>query len=177
MDSKSKLADALRLRDAGRNAEAAAALEALIDEYAGSDTADLAKSYLFNLQNPVESASAVGLDPELEKIVLSTSATIPEGRVVRTLGIITAECAFGMNVFSDFFSSIRDVVGGRSGAWQNALRDARVNCLNELRREARQLGAGAVVSVSLEYSEISGGGRQMLFLVASGTAVAIEPSA
>jgi uncharacterized protein YbjQ (UPF0145 family) len=67
---------------------------------------------------------------------------------------------------SDFF-------GGRSGTTQNKLREARQYCLSELRAEAQSLGANAVIAVSLSYSEFSGQGKSMLFLVASGTAVVV----
>ena len=87
------------------------------------------------------------------------------------LEIITAECVFGMNVFRDFFAGMTDFFGGRSEASQKVLRDARRNCLQELRLEAIDIGADGVLAVDLDYSEISGKGKGMLFLVASGTAV------
>ena len=78
-----------------------------------------------------------------------------------------------MNIFRDLFAGIRDIVGGRSEVTQKVLKDLRVNVLTELRKEAHGLGANAVVGVDLDYSELSGGGKSMLFLVASGTAVKI----
>jgi uncharacterized protein YbjQ (UPF0145 family) len=99
---------------------------------------------------------------------------MPEYRVTQRLEIITAECVYGMNLFRDMFSSIRDIVGGRSGASQKVLRDARKTCLTELRREALISGADAVIGVDLDYSEISGDGKSMLLVVASGTAVKIQ---
>ena len=76
-----------------------------------------------------------------------------------------------MNIFRDFFSSITDIVGGRSNATQKILKDLRKTCLAELKLEAYRLGADAVIGVDLDYSEFSGGGKSMLFLIASGTAV------
>ena len=64
--------------------------------------------------------------------------------------------------------------GGRSGSHQKALREARETCLEELAEEASGLGADAVVGVDLDYSEISGGGKGMVLLVASGTAVRLR---
>ena len=90
--------------------------------------------------------------------------------------IITAECVFGMNVFRDMFAGIRDIFGGRSSVSQKVLRDSRRVCLTELRREALLLGANAVIAVDLSYNEISGDGKSMLFLVASGTACRVEQS-
>jgi len=98
-----------------------------------------------------------------------------EYRVVERMEVITAECVFGMNLFRDFFASITDILGGRSSASQKVLRDARRTCLTELRREALIAGANAIVAVDLDYNEISGDGKNMLFLVASGTAVRVEP--
>ena len=80
----------------------------------------------------------------------------------------------GMNVFRDLGSLVRDVVGGRDAALQKALRDAREDVLSEIRRQAHELGADAVIAVDLDYSEISGGGKSMLFLVATGTAVRLQ---
>ncbi|MCV6590858.1 MAG: heavy metal-binding domain-containing protein [Marinobacterium sp.] len=104
-------------------------------------------------------------------VILSTTANVAGKEITETLDVITAECVFGMNIFKDFFASITDVFGGRSGSTQTVLRDARKTCLSELRREALDIGADAVVGVALDYSEISGGGKSMMFLVASGTAV------
>ncbi|OOV86373.1 hypothetical protein BTA35_0213875 [Oceanospirillum linum] len=105
---------------------------------------------------------------------MTTTPEVDGYRVVKNLGIIGAECAFGMNVFKDLFSSVSDIVGGRSGAIQSTLRDARTASLTDLKREAYQKGANAVIGVSLDYSEFSGGGKSMLFVAVTGTAVVIE---
>ncbi len=109
-----------------------------------------------------------------EHIVLTTETSFPPGAIQERLGIITAECAFGMNLFRDFFAGMRDLVGGRSKATQNVLKDARTTVLAELKNEAYELGADAVVAVDLDYSELSGGGKSMLFIVDSGTAVKLN---
>ena len=80
-----------------------------------------------------------------------------------------------MNIFRDFFASVSDIFGGRSGATQKVLRDARRTVLAELKREALTVGADAVIGVDLDYSEFSGKMKSMLFLVASGTAVKLKP--
>jgi uncharacterized protein YbjQ (UPF0145 family) len=109
-------------------------------------------------------------EESLARIILSTEAA-PDLKVADRLDIISAEFAVGMGLLTDVFNAWRDVFGGRSKSYQNALKDARKAVLQELRREAHALGADAVLGVSLDYSEISGGGKSMLFLVASGTAV------
>ncbi|MDC3247539.1 YbjQ family protein [Gammaproteobacteria bacterium] len=104
-------------------------------------------------------------------IKLTTTMTFANHEVEEELDVITAECVFGMNIFRDFFSELTDFFGGRSKASQKVLRDARKTCLEELRIEAAEIGADGVVGIDLDYSEISGKGKSMLFLVASGTAV------
>lgn len=115
------------------------------------------------------------IDDLAKDLILTTEFAMPEYKITRRLEIITAECVFGMNMFRDMFASIRDVVGGRSGSSQKVLRDARRTCMTELRREALIAGANAVIGVDLDYSEISGDDKSMLMVVASGTAVTIEP--
>lgn len=108
------------------------------------------------------------------EIILTTETTLSGYHVIDRIEIITAECVFGMNIFKDFFAGVRDIFGGRSKASQGVLRDSRKVCLSELRREALMVGANAVIAVDLDYNEISGDGKSMLFLVASGTAVNVE---
>lgn len=104
-------------------------------------------------------------------VKLTTTPTYPNLEIEEVKGVITSECVFGMNIFRDFFAGMSDFFGGRSVASQKVLRDARETCLNELKKEAYELGADGVIGIDLDYSEISGKGKGMLFLVASGTAV------
>lgn len=108
--------------------------------------------------------------------MLVTTETVLSDRVIEMrLGVITAECVFGMNIFRDFFASVVDLVGGRSVATQRVLRDCRNTCLTELKREALLVGANGIIAVDLDYGEISGGGKiGMMLLVASGTAVRLR---
>ena len=108
------------------------------------------------------------------RIVLTTTATVPNREIKEVVNIISAEVAVGMNIFKDMFSAVPDVVGGRAGSVQDTLRDLRNQSLEELREEAARAGADAVVGVDLDYSEFSGGGRSMLFIVANGTAVRLK---
>ena len=108
---------------------------------------------------------------KLKIFPLTTSIQFAKHQVEEELGIVTAECVFGMNIFRDMFAGIRDIVGGRSSASQKVLRDLRNTCLTELKQEALDMGADGVLAVSLDYQEFSGAGKGMLFLVASGTAV------
>jgi uncharacterized protein YbjQ (UPF0145 family) len=108
---------------------------------------------------------------QINAVKLTTTPTYPNLEIEEVKGVITSECVFGMNVFKDFFAGMTDFFGGRSESSQKVLRDARETCLNELKKEAYELGADGVVGIDLDYSEISGKGKGMLFLVASGTAV------
>ena len=103
-------------------------------------------------------------------MILSTT-TIIEGRPVRDyLGIVTGEVIVGANIFKDMFASVRDIVGGRSGAYESSLRDARVQAFRELSDEAQALGADAVIGVDIDY-EVLGQNGSMLMVSVSGTAV------
>ncbi|UCG71678.1 MAG: heavy metal-binding domain-containing protein [Chromatiales bacterium] len=100
-------------------------------------------------------------------------STTPElqGRVIRDyLGIVTGEAIMGANVFRDMFAGLRDIVGGRSGAYEKELRKAREVAMDELKDAARDLGADAVVGIDLDY-EVLGGTNGMLMVSISGTAV------
>ncbi len=103
-------------------------------------------------------------------IVISTTPTL-EGRPIRDyLGVVTGEVIVGANIFKDLFAGIRDIVGGRAGAYESTLRDARNEAFRELRAEAERLGADAVVGVDIDY-EVVGQGGSMLMVSVSGTAV------
>lgn len=119
-------------------------------------------------------AEAATLRAKIDGVILTTETYAPDLQIVERLGVVTAECAFGMNLFKDIFAVGRDIFGGRAASIQNALKDARNTALDELRLEAAKLGANAVIAVDLDYSEISGGGKSMLFLVATGTAVKLR---
>jgi uncharacterized protein YbjQ (UPF0145 family) len=108
---------------------------------------------------------------KIQNIKLTTTPEYPNKEVEDVLGIVTSECVYGMNVFRDVFAAFRDTFGGRSKASQKVLRDARNICLDELKKDAYELGADGVIGIDLDYQEISGQGKGMLFLVASGTAV------
>ena len=103
-------------------------------------------------------------------MIVTTTQSV-EGRPINTyLGIVTGEAVLGANVFRDIFASIRDIVGGRSGSYEKALREARDVAIAEMVEEAQRLGATAVVGVDLDYETV-GETSSMLMVSASGTAV------
>ena len=124
-------------------------------------------------QQAVAKAAEEERQNRITAIGLSTLSALPGNTDFSVIGVVTAECVFGMNVFRDLFAGLRDVVGGRSDASEKVLKDLKQTCLTELREEAYKVGADAVLGVDLDYSEFSGQGKSMLFLVASGTAVKI----
>ena len=108
--------------------------------------------------------------------MLLTTTQFVEGYRIRKYGpLVAAEAVMGTNLFRDFFAAVRDVVGGRSGTFQNALADARELILRELQEQAEAAGCNAVLAIDIDYGEISGNGKTMLMVAAQGTAVFIEP--
>jgi uncharacterized protein YbjQ (UPF0145 family) len=87
-------------------------------------------------------------------------------------GIVTGEAILGANIFKDFFAGIRDIVGGRSAAYESELRKARQIALSEASQAASELGANAVVGVDIDYETVGNG--SMLMVTVSGTAVTLE---
>ena len=106
--------------------------------------------------------------------MLMTTTPIIEGkRIVKYYGIVSGETIIGANVFRDLFASIRDIVGGRSGSYEEVLRMAKDTALKEMEAQAAQMGANAVIGVDLDYETVGGSGS-MLMVTANGTAVKIE---
>jgi len=107
-------------------------------------------------------------------MIVSTTNTIEGRRIAEYKGVVTGEAILGANIFRDFFAGIRDIVGGRSGAYEKSLREARQIALHEMEEEAQRLGGNAVIGVDLDYENITAGSGSMLMVSASGTAVVIE---
>jgi uncharacterized protein YbjQ (UPF0145 family) len=106
----------------------------------------------------------------MSRMIVTTTPTI-EGRQVREyLGIVTGEVIVGANIFKDLFAGIRDIVGGRAGAYESTLRSARQQAFAELESDAARLGADAVIGIDIDY-EVVGQGGSMLMVSVSGTAV------
>lgn len=103
-------------------------------------------------------------------MILSTTHHIEGKNIGNYLGIVTGEAIIGANLFKDFFASITDIVGGRSGSYERVLRDAKEDALNELEAKASALGADAVIGIDLDYETIGNNGS-MLMVSANGTAV------
>ena len=105
-------------------------------------------------------------------MIITTTPTI-EGHPIREYkGLVTGETIIGANFVKDFFAGIRDIVGGRSGAYESVLREAKDTALKYMEEHARAIGANAIVGIDLDY-EALGANSSMLMVTASGTAVVI----
>jgi len=108
-------------------------------------------------------------------MLVLTTPNIEGKKIVKYLGLVSGEAILGANIFKDFFAGIRDIVGGRSAAYEKELRQAKEIAINEMIDEARDLGANAVIAVDLDYETIGiGSGGNMLMVSASGTAVVYQ---
>lgn len=106
-------------------------------------------------------------------MVMSTTNTI-EGKQIKSYkGIVTGEAILGANIFRDFFAGIRDIVGGRSAAYEKELQEARRLAFGEMEDKAVRVGANAIVGIDIDYETIGANGS-MLMVSVSGTAVVAE---
>jgi uncharacterized protein YbjQ (UPF0145 family) len=106
-------------------------------------------------------------------MLISTTSTLDGKRITKYLGLVSGEAILGANIFRDIFAGIRDIVGGRSAAYERELRQAKDIALREMTEQAQALGANAIVGVDLDYESVGQSGG-MLMVSASGTAVVIE---
>ncbi len=106
-------------------------------------------------------------------MLITTTNTVEGKKIVRYLGLVTGEAIMGANIFRDFFAGVRDIVGGRSAAYEKELRRAKDLATEEMMEQAKQLGGNAVIAVDLDYETIGKGGS-MLMVSAAGTAVVLE---
>lgn len=102
----------------------------------------------------------------------STTPYIAGREIGETLGVVTGEAIIGANIFRDLLAGITDIVGGRSRAYESALKDAREIALKEMCDDARRMGGDAVVGVDLDYETLGSG--SMLMVSATGTAVRLR---
>jgi uncharacterized protein YbjQ (UPF0145 family) len=106
-------------------------------------------------------------------MLITTTPNIEGKRIKKYLGIVTGEAVVGANLFRDLFAGIRDIVGGRSGAYEKELRRARDIAFEEIAEAAQELGANAVVGIDIDY-EVLGEKNGMLMVSVSGTAVILD---
>lgn len=108
-------------------------------------------------------------------MLIVTTPSLEGKKIVKYLGLVSGEAILGANLFKDFFAGIRDIVGGRSAAYEGELRRAKDIAINEMSAQAAELCGNAVVGVDLDYETITiSGAGGMLMVSASGTAVVVE---
>jgi uncharacterized protein YbjQ (UPF0145 family) len=107
-----------------------------------------------------------------DAVITTTTPGIEGRRITRYHGIVTGEAILGANIFKDFFAGIRDIVGGRSAAYEQELRKAREIALHEATQAAIERGAHAIVGIDIDYETVGNG--SMLMVSVSGTAVSLE---
>lgn len=105
-------------------------------------------------------------------MILSTTPTIEGSPVREYKGVVTGETIIGANFVKDFFAGIRDIVGGRSGSYEQVLREAKDTSMQEMMERAYAMGANAIVGIDIDYETI-GANSSMLMVATSGTAVVI----
>ncbi len=106
-------------------------------------------------------------------MLVVTTNTVEGRKVTKYIGLVSGEAILGANIFRDFFAGIRDIVGGRSAAYEEELRKAKDIAVAEMTQQAQLLGGNAVIGVDLDYETIGSNGS-MLMVSASGTAVVLE---
>lgn len=108
-------------------------------------------------------------------MLITTTPQLEGHPIKKYLGVVTGEAIIGANILKDIMASVRDIVGGRSEAYERALRNAREEALREMSQEAMARSANAVVGVDLDY-EVLGSRNGMLMVSVSGTAVVTDPA-
>lgn len=104
--------------------------------------------------------------------MIVTTTDTPPGKTPReTLGVVAGEAILGVNIFRDLFAGLRDIIGGRSGGYQKALREAREHAMADMQAEAEALGGDAVIGVDIDYEAIDTQKGAMLLVSCNGTAV------
>jgi uncharacterized protein YbjQ (UPF0145 family) len=105
-------------------------------------------------------------------VILTTTPNIEGRPISEYLGIVTGEAILGANLFNDFFAGIRDIVGGRSAAYEREMARARKIAYEDIKGQAEELGANAVVGIDIDY-EVIGANSSMLMVSINGTAVSL----
>ena len=101
-------------------------------------------------------------------MLLTTTSTIEGKEIEQYYGLVSGETIIGANIVRAFLAGIRDIVGGRSGSYEQVLREAKQECLKEITAQAQAMGANAIIGIDLDYETVGG---SMLMVTAAGTAV------
>lgn len=122
----------------------------------------------------IEKEKYEDLQCKLKSLVITTTASIDGKKIIEYKGIITAQVFMGVNLFKDVFSGLRDIVGGRSKAMENELKKAKDLLLEELKKEALDLGANAIIGLKIDFEDVGKTSGNAFMLLGTGTAVFLE---
>lgn len=137
---------------------------------------DISGIYFLSIQNETKiwkkSVSVIYITLKLiQNMLMTTTGTLENKTIKEYVGIVSGETIIGANIFKDFFSAIRDIVGGRARSYEKVLRKAKEIALKEMGEKAAELGANGVIGIDLNYETV---GKGMLMVTASGTAIDYE---
>ncbi|ADM08319.1 hypothetical protein PB2503_01197 [Parvularcula bermudensis HTCC2503] len=107
-------------------------------------------------------------------MIVATTEGVAGREVTEVKGVVAGEAILGVNIFRDLFAGLRDIIGGRSGGYQKALREARDHAMADMVEEALQLGADAVVGIDIDYEAVDTNKGSMLMVSCNGTAVSLR---
>jgi len=110
------------------------------------------------------------------EVMLTTTTDVLQGIEVESyLGLVTAEVVYGTNALRDFFAGIRDIIGGRTGSYEQIFQKGQKEAIEELQQRAKRMGANAILGVSLNTGTINVDEKGVLLLItATGTAVKLR---
>ena len=109
----------------------------------------------------------------MSEVRIFTTPILDGLKIAEYKGLVTAKNARSINIFRDFFTAFRDVVGGRSQSYQNVMQDMENEVIEEIKREAQKLGANAIVGFRLDFENIGSKNKSLLLAYAKGTAAVI----
>lgn len=107
-------------------------------------------------------------------MLITTTSTLQDRKISKYLGLVSGEAILGANIFKDIFAGIRDIIGGRSAAYEDELKKAKDIATQEMMQQAKSFGGNAIIGVDIDYETISSGGGSMLMVAVTGTAVIVE---
>ncbi len=106
-------------------------------------------------------------------MIITTTNSVEGHAITAYKGVVTGEAIIGAHIFKDIFAGLRDIVGGRSEAYEKTIREAREVAMKEMAEECARLGGNAIVGVDIDY-EVVGQGGSMMMVSVSGTAIVLD---
>jgi uncharacterized protein YbjQ (UPF0145 family) len=110
----------------------------------------------------------------MDDVQIFTTPILDGIKIKEYKGIVIVRNVRAINIVRDFFTSFRDIFGGRSRSFQEVMKSMQDDVIAEAKEEARKLGANAIVAFMLDYDNIGSKGKSLLMASAKGTAVVIE---